>query len=333
MLETVSFHITNKCHSNCIHCMFKSGEEVINELSKDEVFDFIGQFAKLTKNAGRLNIYGGEPLIRDNIFEIMNEARNHQLKVEVATGGVVEDELMEQFLEARPDYICCDLDGGTAESHDWLRNHKGSFNRMKGLISRFVQTGISTSVTMVVNKRNMGEIIEFLELCRTLKVSSAVIYLFTPTGRGTEMQDYVVGAEEWLELHNKAYAWFDNAQPDFTLRWQIAYYKGPRTSLQNNLWDCGPEADRKFYMRCDGNVYSCSLLTGAEDHCMGNVRTESLESILERRKQFAFSSQYGCPGISHHVYGDPNAADPRAATQTIMPACPRETELWKKNIL
>lgn len=330
MLKAVSFHITNKCSNRCLHCSFKSGETQFNEMNTEQISKFINEFAVLTNYKGRLNIYGGEPLLRDDIFEIIDIAHSYNMEVEIATGGVVQEHVVNRFLSSGVEYIGCDLDGGTPDSHDWLRNRPGHFEYMKKLIERFVMTGSKTSVTMVVNNKNKSEILLFLEICRKLNVSNATLHLFTPSGRGTKIKELVVGPEDWLELHDTAYEWYKKNKPNFTIKWQISYKRLFDTS-RKIIWDCEPEADEKFFLRCDGSVYSCPLLSSSEKS-IGNVKNEALIDVLKKRKDYSFSGRNGCPGMTYHVYGDPNLNDPRKESLSIAPACPREVEIWKPDI-
>ena len=326
MLNTASFHITNKCNGRCLHCFVEAEEKKIKEMTTQQAYKFISEFAECTNNSGRLNIYGGEPLVRDDIFDIITIAKDKKLKVEIATSGIVPVENIKNLIKTKPDYICCDLDGGNSESHDWLRNYPGHFMLAKDLIREFVNSGIHTSVVMVAHKRNRNEMIKFLDICQELNISIASFLLFSPSGRGKKIKELVIEPDEWLESHDLTYEWYYKNHPNFDVKWQIAYKKKFH-ELNHSFWDCTLNAIKKFFIRCDGNIYSCPLLAGSK-YCFGNINKEPLNEILKRREKNSFLTIRGCPGMAYHVYGDPNKCDPRNESLGIIPTCPRETELW-----
>ena len=78
--------LTNACNFNCIHCL--QGEEhpkLVNELSTEEWKDIIYQLNEF--GIFHIFITGGEPLLRSDFVEILQEADKHDLAITVFTNA------------------------------------------------------------------------------------------------------------------------------------------------------------------------------------------------------------------------------------------------------
>lgn len=328
MIKIVSLHVTNRCNSKCRHCFVDGGQSKFEEMTTDQIKKFIDEFAIASEGKGRINVFGGEPLIRDDIYEIIEYTHEKGLEIELATGGVVTDDRIQKLIEARPDYMSFDLDGGTAESHDWLRNNPGHFERMKKIIQRFIDASIYTNIVMVVNNMNRKEVGKFLDICKELKVQESTLQFFNAMGRGKLIEDLVVNAADWLETKGEVEKWINENNPEFTIAWQKAYMN-KNDDLNEKVWDCKTENTERLFLRTNGEVYRCALLYGS-DMCIGNVKEESFLDILKRfnENKYVCKNIKGCPAISWHTNGSPLEDDPRDIENQIEPTCPREREYY-----
>lgn len=79
---TLQWHITERCNWRCKHCYQE--ETIKEELTTDQLFDVLKQYSSLIKkwelpqNLARLNISGGEPLIRQDFFQIIEEIKKYR---------------------------------------------------------------------------------------------------------------------------------------------------------------------------------------------------------------------------------------------------------------
>ena len=82
----LQWHITERCNLKCKHCYFDE-KFLKNELSLNKLFvvldDYINLLKKwkLPREASRISITGGEPLIRNDFFEFLEKCYQNRKKL------------------------------------------------------------------------------------------------------------------------------------------------------------------------------------------------------------------------------------------------------------
>jgi len=324
--KEIDLHLTNRCNFFCKHCVFSSGKRLIKEMSLGDITKIIQEFATITHRQGVINLFGGEPLLRKDIFKIIKIIIKHQLKVGITTNCQLPEGLLRRLIDLKIDRFTTNLDGAAAKTHDWLRNKKGNFEKVIKTLKYFVSQGTYTTVNSVIHKDNIHEIVNLLELGRNLKINGLAFYFFTPTGRGLDMLDKIIPAKLWLETEILVINWIKNNHPKFSICWEQAYEPVGLIKSRSRPWRCEKNYTETVFIRCDGEVYTCALLEGAPCS-LGNLKKDNLKTILKRRRRKAFIRKAGCPALAFHVYKDLDGTDPRTTTKLINLGCPYEYKL------
>ena len=100
-LYSICWNITNKCNENCKFCYRKLCKDNTIEENK-KIFD---QLSKI--KIGKISFCGGEPLLYDGLFEIVDYIHNlnPQIKLSITTNGqIIDDKLLEKII-SKFDYI------------------------------------------------------------------------------------------------------------------------------------------------------------------------------------------------------------------------------------
>lgn len=328
-LKELDLHITNKCGMLCKHCVFASGERQIAEMNFDKIAELIKEFAEITSNKGVINLFGGEPLLRLDVFKIIKETKKYNLSVGITTNCNSPKKNVLKLLDQKIDRITTNLDGATPKTHDWLRNTEGNFNKVIEMLKLFVARDIFTTINSVLYKDNIHEAIPLLELCKQLKASALAFYFLTPTGRGLKIIDKVVKPNKWLETKAEVINWIKKHSPKFAITWEQAYEPVNFSKKVSSPWRCEKNHKETLFIRCDGEVYSCALLEGAPCS-LGNVKEDSLKSILDNRSKNAFTRGHGCPALAFHVNKSLQSVDSRVSTRLIKLGCPYEYKILNK---
>jgi len=89
---TVNLEITYRCNSNCKYCPTeklneKNSQEIKKEMTTEQIFSMIDELSGIGMK--RLAIGGGEPLLREDIGEIINYAKQKKIFTFISTNGIL----------------------------------------------------------------------------------------------------------------------------------------------------------------------------------------------------------------------------------------------------
>jgi len=121
----VSWNVTLKCNLKCAHCYINAAEtELADELSTDAAKMLIHQITEVSRPL--LILSGGEPLMRDDIYEIIRYGADRGLRMGMGSNGMlIDDEATKKLEDAGMGTVAISLDSSIAEHHDDFRGVKG----------------------------------------------------------------------------------------------------------------------------------------------------------------------------------------------------------------
>lgn len=194
-----SIDVTTACNFRCLHCYNDSGEHASDELSDDEIIDVARQLAALSPQT--VCLCGGEPLMRKNLFDIINTIRPHVGNLNmVSNGSLVTKDVVKELKAAGLSSLQISLDGINATQHDTFRGYSGAFEKATNAIKMAAEEGIHVATSFVPNKLNHNSIKEYIELCRRLGVNLARFMPLIPMGRGSRIDQLILSPEEYINL-------------------------------------------------------------------------------------------------------------------------------------
>ena len=102
--------------------------ESAKELSTEEGKMLIDQIAEVSKPV--LVLSGGEPLMREDIFELARYGTDKGLKMAMGTNGVgITDEVAKKILASGIKKVAISMDSSSPEIHDEFRGVPGSWQK------------------------------------------------------------------------------------------------------------------------------------------------------------------------------------------------------------
>ncbi|MFQ5382057.1 MAG: TIGR04053 family radical SAM/SPASM domain-containing protein [Dehalococcoidia bacterium] len=205
---TVAWEITRACALACIHCRAEAQpRRDAGELSTEEAFRVIDELVEV--GGPILIVTGGDPLMRDDVFTIIERAASRGLRVAFspsATGRCTRKAL-ERARDAGVSRVHISLDGPDAESHDAFRRVRGSFERTRQVLQDVGDVGLSLQVGTTVSRHSIDRLPAIAELITPFKPVMWSVFFLVPTGRGQAGD--MVSAEE----HEQAFNWlYDTAK-------------------------------------------------------------------------------------------------------------------------
>ncbi|MHC6180146.1 putative heme d1 biosynthesis radical SAM protein NirJ2 [Clostridium sp. JNZ X4-2] len=195
----VSWNTTNRCNLKCSHCYRDSGKEIIGELTTKEAKTLIDQIVK----AGfKIMIFsGGEPLMRDDIFELISYASQAGLRPVLGTNGtLISKKTAERLKESGVAGVGISLDSLDSKKHDIFRGHDGAFRDTINAMNNCREAGIRFQVHTTVMEWNKEEIIDISDFAVAMGAAAHHIFFLIPTGRAKNIEDEVLKSEEYGRL-------------------------------------------------------------------------------------------------------------------------------------
>jgi Predicted Fe-S oxidoreductases len=230
------------------------------ELSTAEIFSLIDQVAAL--GCQRLGLWGGEPLVRDDIGPIIDRAKARGLFVTLDSNGALVSRKLRDIDNL--DHLVLSLDGPRA-MHDANRG-EGSFDKvMKALEDASGRIPVWTIT--VLTKNNLGGIDFVLSAARRFGARAAFQVLHHNHLLGRNHDSLMPSNEQYREAIRAIIRKKREGEPvvtsfaalDHLLRWSDY-----RMSTRRQAAERRPCLAGKLYCNVDtdGTLYPCSLLIG-----------------------------------------------------------------------
>jgi len=150
--------VTARCNLACRHCSVYGDGPVLGDLSLD---DWRAIFARLSAwKVLKLTVSGGEPLVREDIAEIVAAIRALPFRFSLNTNAMLVTDLIARALAAaapRLDSVMVSLDGAGPPTHDAQRA-PGAFEAMAEGVERLRRAGVPVGFYCTVTSLNAGEL-------------------------------------------------------------------------------------------------------------------------------------------------------------------------------
>jgi radical SAM protein with 4Fe4S-binding SPASM domain len=169
MPEVLRLEITARCPLDCRHCAINrpEGEKVSRklELSAPEIGRLAGEAVEL--GATRAEITGGEPLLRQDFFEVYQAVRSRGLLVSVATSAtLVGREHVRFFRKFPPVAVDVSVFGASRETYERVTRTRGSFEAFQRGLKRLLAGGVAVRLKVPALRSNKHEIAALTDFCR-----------------------------------------------------------------------------------------------------------------------------------------------------------------------
>jgi len=183
----VVFNTTRRCNLKCKHCYAAATcGPVSGELSTDEALGVLDDLAAF--GCPVVLFFGGEPLLRPDLPELISGAAEAGLRTVVSTNGtLMTEELAGKLGEVGLHYAGISLDGLEA-AHDAFRGRKGAFAAALTGMRRAMQAGVKVGLRMTLNKHNVGDIDGIFDLIAREGIPRVCFYHLVYSGRGSDMR-------------------------------------------------------------------------------------------------------------------------------------------------
>lgn len=160
--------LLDHCNYKCDHCYVHNTYKSIikfNHLKKhiDELVQCGCVWVLLS---------GGEPLIHPNFKEIYLYIKNKGINVSIFTNGYyIDDEIMELFINEKPDLIEISIYGSTSESYDKYVGIQGAFDKVNLIIDKLIHHKINLKLKTILTTNLIHEFTAIKDYVETKKIN------------------------------------------------------------------------------------------------------------------------------------------------------------------
>ena len=310
----MAWEVTRKCNLNCVHCRAGSDRGPYpGELDTTKCLEILEQIRLVGRPIVILT--GGEPVLRDGIFELAERGTQLGLRMVLATNGtLLTPAIVEKMKASGIKRVSISIDGADEQQHDRFRKVPRAFNKaMKG-IQLLKDAGLEFQINTTVTRHNVHDIKKILDMTVRLGAVAQHIFLLVPTGRAREMINQEIDALEYEKLLHWFYEMRDKVPIHLKATCAPHYYR----ILRQEAHKKGQKVDYKTYgldavtRGCLGGTSFCFIsYDGIIQPCgylelnSGDLKEASFDSIWENseifRKLRDFSSYKGKCGRCEYI--------------------------------
>lgn len=182
----VVWSCTRTCNLKCKHCYADSdNKKYQEELSTEEAKVLIDNLQEFRVPVVLFS--GGEPLLRKDLFQLLQYAKQRNIRSTISTNGtLIDKEIASKLKQCGVGYVGISLDG-IGEKHDKFRRTKGSFDgALKGIRS-CKEAGQKVGLRFTINKYNYNDLGDIFYLIKEERINRVCFYHLVYSGRGSSM--------------------------------------------------------------------------------------------------------------------------------------------------
>jgi radical SAM protein with 4Fe4S-binding SPASM domain len=191
----VVWNMTRRCNLHCLHCYASASNKPFpNELSTEEGYRLVDQLADF--EVPSILFSGGEPLMREDLFELAQYARQVGLRTVLSTNGTLIDAgTAARIAAAGFSYAGISLDG-LEGTHDRIRGQKGAFQASIAAIRYLREAGVRCGLRFTVHARNVDDLPAIFDLLESEDIPRCCIYHLAYSGRGGKLSEFDLTHEQ-----------------------------------------------------------------------------------------------------------------------------------------
>jgi len=278
LLHDVTLELTYQCNLDCFFC-YNDREKPGTLLSLDQYRTLLEDLARMQTLF--LMLTGGEPMVHPHFFEIGRMTKELGFVVRVRTNGhTLSPRNVERLRqEVDPYMVEVSLHGASAETHDRITGHPGSFTRTLQGIEKLLEQGFHVGLKSVLLTLNIAEFSAIEDLARRYGTKFRIDAAVFPTLAGER-------GPLGLRVSPEQAVAVEMSSSERSREWQEYVDNFRLTPYGNCVFACSA-GRTNFHVDPDGMLYPCliarsyrySLVTGnfahGWNHEISRIREES----------------------------------------------------------
>lgn len=318
-LYTLQIESTDVCPQDCIYCYAGCSTETKgDDLTSDDIFRVLEVAAAFEVRA--IDWLGGDPLVRKDWYELMQQARSLGLINNVWTSGfpLAIPGMAEKVVEVTENgFVSVHLDSINPDTFRRLRRRTrgDKIDQVVSSVDRLLALGKSPdrmiNCITYTAIQEPEDVIETMQWWYEQKGMRTCLTMFNPAGMGANMRHLIPSPEATRRVYRA--------------RDSINFGDGGTSiaCMDTDKYYCGTKATVTF----TGEVTVCSVIREG----VGNIRTSSLKQILDEHLSTLVHAEmhdpcrlpspckdcmdneycWGCRASAYNYSGDATGLDPK----------------------
>lgn len=272
--------VTHRCPLRCVYC-----SNPLQLVGRSEELD-TATWVRVIREAARLGVLqlhlsGGEPLVREDLAELVRVASEEGLYTNLITSGVGLDEARVQ--ELRDSGLgAVQLSVQAAEARLAREVAGGDFWEAKARAARYIRAaGLSLSMNVVLHRRNLHQVRSLMEMAESMGAERLELANTQYYGWALLNRDYLMPDREALERAEQEVQDFRRRGSRMEVLWVVPdYYAGfPKPCM-------GGWGRWQLTVAPDGRVLPCPVAYVIPALELPSVNTSDLEWVWYRSPAF-----------------------------------------------
>lgn len=271
----VQWLTTYRCNSDCAYCEASANEGKGEELTTEQIKSVLDELKIL--RVKELFISGGEPLLRADLFEVIDYAHKLGLSIAMITNSLLYEKYKEEIKNARIKYIWTSVDG-LCRTHDTNRGHPGAYEKTLDAVRYYTQINIPFRVVnTLVHPGNYDELPELFNELKKAGITRWRLALAISVGRAKE--------NKWFlspDKIQKLFQYVEEIRRDFNVDFseELGYLGCWDTKLKDFPFIC-PAGQNYCVILPYGDVLPCQIVYDTK-YSEGNIKEKSFKEIWEQ---------------------------------------------------
>lgn len=192
----VFYELTQACDLICKHCracaQSRSDPAELRTADSKRLIEQLTEFPE----PPMLILTGGDPLKRQDIFELVEYAVASGLEVSITPSAtpLVTREAIRRLRDAGISRLAISIDGADAATHDANRGVAGSYQRSLEILRDARELGVETQINTTLTPANLDQIESMADCFADFGIALWSVFFLIPVGRAGQMPR--LGAEE-----------------------------------------------------------------------------------------------------------------------------------------
>ena len=306
-LRHLFLELTLQCNEHCFHCGSNAARPAPDELTLSEYRRILREVKEdFDIRKMMLCVTGGEPLLRCDFFEIMEDARRLGYRWGMTSNAtLINRDTAHRLADCGMRTISVSIDG-LPKTHDALRGMKGGFDLAMRGVQNLIDEGCFSAIqiTTVINHRNITELDALFDIMDGIDIDSWRVINLEPIGRALSRPELMCTPEDYRRLFSFIR---EKRLAGYPVEYGCSHYLGLDYEREVRPW----------YFLCNAGVYTASIMSNGDigacldierrpELIQGNIRKERLSDVWRDGfrvfRQDPAESSAACRGCEHRRF-------------------------------